>query len=134
MYYQTFFLWLLLLTCNKIGVVKLADSISLVPRDAVPEVAVEHRETFFRKNPCVTDIHLKTDKLIDVCTFCPTVNYFAFINFATLYSVGMLYRFLAWYLVSKARVLKICRQTIAALWIPKELVFYILSNDTPLLY
>lgn len=53
------------LTCNEIGVVELADSISFVPRDAIPEVSVEHREPFFRKYPCVTDVDLKINRIVN---------------------------------------------------------------------
>lgn len=50
------------LTCDEVGVVELADGISLVPRDAVSEVPVEHREAFLRQYPCVADVYLSTKK------------------------------------------------------------------------
>lgn len=37
---------------------ELADGVGLVPGDAVPEVAVEHWEPFFRQHPCVADVYL----------------------------------------------------------------------------
>lgn len=49
----------MLLTCDKIGMMELADGVRLVPGDAVPEVAVEHRETLLREHPGVADVYLK---------------------------------------------------------------------------
>lgn len=37
---------------------ELANRISLVPGDAVSEVAVKDRKPFLRQDPCVADIYL----------------------------------------------------------------------------
>lgn len=38
---------------------ELTNSVSLEPRDPVPEVAVENRKPFFRQEPNTADVYLK---------------------------------------------------------------------------
>lgn len=38
---------------------ELTNSVSLEPRDPVPEVAVENRKPFFRQKPNTADVYLK---------------------------------------------------------------------------
>lgn len=45
---------------------ELADGVSLVPGDAVPEVAVEYRESFFGQHPCIADVYLLKQTVFQV--------------------------------------------------------------------
>lgn len=57
---------LFLNTCNKVCVVELADGISLIPGDAVAEVAVEHREPLLWQDPRIADVHLHNNTRIRI--------------------------------------------------------------------
>lgn len=47
------------ITCDQIGVVELANRISLVPGNSISEIAVEHGKTFLGQHPRIADVHLQ---------------------------------------------------------------------------
>lgn len=65
----------MILTCNKVCVMELADGVSLVPGNAVPEVAVEYRESFLGQDPCVADVYLSKQTAFQILISIQVIGY-----------------------------------------------------------